>query len=956
DNPQNLNITITGGVDISYQWKVSDSENGTYVNVSSGIGGTSSNYLPPTNTAGTYWYQCIVNIDGEGCNPQTLEGNKIEYIVQADFTIEQQALGDIICADGSTILSIIVSAGNGLTINYQWQESNDDISFSNIFGANSSTYEALGSNGSTYYRCIITQNSSSCPTKTSNSAFIEVYPILQIIIQPDAEYNVCDGSNTAISFTISGGYNNSFQWQESDDNIDFDNILGANSSSYTPPTMTNGTTKYYRCITSSTATSGCDDIISDTATYNVFEGPTITTQPKDSTICSGINHDLSIEATISSGNLTYQWQISTTSCAGNFNNISGANSATYHAQNITQTSYFRCIVGIENIVCNTISNCASITIETIPNITSQPQSETICSGDATTIHIATSGGSNVSYQWQISDFDCSGTWSNITDSTTLGIYVIPSQTSYYRTEINYGSENSCILHSNCATISVSQAGLAPIVTKSPNADYVCSEVSLTVIVESCVNDNYISEYKLPGSDTWIENWAFSTDIIGTAYMRARCIDENGNCPSEWAEVSWEIVSSAPTPIIARTPDINDLCANTLVSATTESGITTASSWQKTTNGGNSWSAYTPTNQISSSTIGDTLLQIRGKYLTNPSTGCLETDWSTVKWNIHTLPQAASITSTPNTDGTCLNTEVEASYGTGSGGINGIDKINYSEDAGNTWSTYVSELQISANIVGNHQIIIQSIRTSEGYGCENDTITKTWDVYSLPELTNYNIGCPTYDYNKVELLPSSSSGIITNYHQHSPINTSQTNSILTIPFAPSGYALTTGKFTVSDNHGCTSDTLSIDVRRPWGYTTTSATGTCFLLGNNQWAYVTRADYSVLIGIHDQNQVIGLTAADVFVDAATNFYESTWYLKRHYVINTANNPVNPITVRLFFTTAEFEELRTLSTTNANHQDDVSSMNDLKVTKYDGTLIDGSYSNNDFNSPSYFSVLTP
>ena len=956
NDPQNLNISISGGVDIFYQWQVSDSENGTYENVSSGSGGTTANYLPPTNSAGTYWYQCIVSINGEGCNPSTIEGNKIEYIVQPDFIIEQQPSGEIICADGSATLTVVVSAGNGENINYQWQESDDNVSFSPISGANNNTLNALGTNGSKYYRCVINQDLSLCPTKTSNSAFVEVYPALQITTQPNAEYNVCDGSNTPISISISGGYNNSFQWQESDNNIDFADIIGANSSSYTPPAMPLGTTKYYRCIVSSTASSGCDDIISNTATYNVQEGPEITAQPSNATVCSGSNHQLSITATISSGTLTYQWQISTTGCGGSFSNISGANESTYDATNISQTSYYRCIVGVENLVCNTISDCATITIETIPNITQQPQSSSICLGETENISISTSGGSNVSYQWQISDNNCSGTWNNLTDSTNLNISITPSTTSHYRVAINYGSENTCTRFSNCAIITVSEAGQAPTVTKFPNVDFVCAEVSLTVMVENCTDDNYITEYKLPGSDTWVEDWAFQTDIYGTAYMRARCVGGSGNCPSEWAEVSWEIVETAPSPSIARTPDIDDICANALVSATTVSGITTSTSWQRSTNGGTSWSAYTPTNQISTSNVGDTILQIRGKYLQDPSTGCLETGWSSVNWNVHALPQAANLTPTPNADGTCLNTEVEASIGAGNGGINGLDETNYSIDAGNTWSAYVSDLQIPANVTGSNQIIIQSIRTSDGYGCTNDTITKRWNVYNLPVLTDFNIGCPTYDYNKVELLPSGSSGTITNYHQHSPINTTQASSIMTIPFAPSGYAITTGKFTVTDNYGCKSDTLSINVRRPWGYTTTTASGTCFLLGNDQWAYVTRADHSVLIGIHDQNQIIGLTAADVYVDAATNFYENTWYLKRHYVINTNTNPINPVQVRLYFTTGEFEELQTLSTTNANNQDDVHSMNNLKVTKYDGPFVDGSYANNDFGNPSYFSVLTP
>ncbi len=954
NNGQDLSITVDGGVTVDYQWQISNSSGGIYTNVILGIGGQTNTYTPPSDVAGTFWYKCVVNITGEGCNPGILESNEMEYIVSPDYNFTTQPTDAIICIDGNINLSVVVSAGNGQTIHYQWQESDDNINFTDIIGATSNNYDALGNDGSKYYHCIVNQEQNVCGTKISNSAFIDVRPLINIYIQPDSATIVCEGANAEISIAVSGGYNNTFQWQESDDNIIFTDILGANSNSLTPPLMLVGTKKFYRCVVSSSAVSGCDDVISDTAIYQVISAPIITNHPADSEICVGENVDLSITATSGGGILTYQWQVATDNCSGTFTDITGANSADYQATNILQTSYFRCVVGIEGATCSVTSNCGTVSLFEIPNFVQQPLSSTICLGASYNMQAIVSGGLNISYQWQISSGDCSGVWSDILDSTSTSLTVTPSVTSYYRVKINYGSGN-CELYSNCVTISMGTQSPVPTVLRVPDVPEVCLFANLTVDVSGCIENTYM-QYKKPNTSIWLDDdLAFAPEEVGTAYFRVRC-ESSGNCPSDWVEVSWNVVLTAPAPTITKTPNVNDICVNTNVSSTIASGSTAWMGWNVSPDGGITWNNYTPENQTNTPNPGNEELQIRAKRLFNPESACGETDWSFVKWNTFDQPIAPELTPNPNQAGVCLNADVSATFNIGSGGIIGSDEISYSTDAGTTWTNYPSGLQLTANTSGNQQIEIQSMRISSGYGCVNDTNKVIWDVYDLPQLTNYNLGCPTYDYAKVELLPTSNSGIISIYNEHIPSIQSQATSILTIPFPLIGHDDVTAKFTVTDNHACISDTLSVVTRRPWGYSTTSALGTCYMLGNDQWAYVTRNDYSVLIGINDGNQNLGLTVANVFVDDNTSIFNQTWYLKRHYVINTVTEPIAPVQVRLFFTADEFSNLESLSTTNINTYDDVFSMGDLKVTKYHGINIDDSYANNDFNTSSNFNVLTP
>lgn len=79
DTPSNLSVTASGG-SLSYQWKQSATENGTYVNVTSGTGGTTATYTPSTSAASDLWYQCTVTNTGSSCGTTALS-NKAHIVV-----------------------------------------------------------------------------------------------------------------------------------------------------------------------------------------------------------------------------------------------------------------------------------------------------------------------------------------------------------------------------------------------------------------------------------------------------------------------------------------------------------------------------------------------------------------------------------------------------------------------------------------------------------------------------------------------------------------------------------------------------------------------------------------------------------------------------------------------------------------------------------------------------------
>src|SRR5205823_870470 len=63
----------------------------------------------------------------------------------------------------------------------------------------------------------------------------------------------------------------------------------------------------------------------------------------DQTLCTGGNPAIftSVTAATGSGSITYQWQLSTTSCGAGFSDIAGATAATYDPPaGLTQTTYY----------------------------------------------------------------------------------------------------------------------------------------------------------------------------------------------------------------------------------------------------------------------------------------------------------------------------------------------------------------------------------------------------------------------------------------------------------------------------------------------------------------------------------------------------------------------------------------------------------------------------------------
>ncbi|GGC94935.1 hypothetical protein GCM10011508_22660 [Flavobacterium lutivivi] len=337
------NLTLTGNTG-TIQWQ-SSTDNVTFTNISGATSATLTGTTIGALTATRYYRAFITG----GCSTAT--SNVVTITVNPTSVAGTASANQTICS-GSTPANITLTGSTG-TI--QWQSSTNNVTFTNISGANSATLAGttIGTLTATrYYRAVVT--SGVCASATSNVVTITINPT-SVAGTASANQTICLGSTPA-NLTLTGS-TGTIQWQSSTDNVTFTNISGANSATLTGTTIgTLTATRYYRAVvTSGVCASATSNVVTITVNPTSVAGTASTSQ----TICSGTT-PANLTLTGSTG--TIQWQSSTDNVT--FTNISGANSATLAGTTIgtlTATRYYRTVV-TSGVCASATSNVVTISI------------------------------------------------------------------------------------------------------------------------------------------------------------------------------------------------------------------------------------------------------------------------------------------------------------------------------------------------------------------------------------------------------------------------------------------------------------------------------------------------------------------------------------------------------------------------------------------------------------------
>ncbi len=467
-----LSTVSNGGFNTPINLTASGAPTGTTVSFSPNPvtpGGTTSVSLNNANTLapGTY------NVTVTGTAGTVTQTSTIAFVVAPGTgpSITAQPADVTLCSGGNATFT---SAASGTGLSYQWQLSTDGgATYTNITGATATSYtvNAASTTQNNYkYKVII---STTCGSSTSNVATLVVNGTPSIATQP-ANASVCTGSSNV--FTVSAtGSGLVYQWQVSTDaGSTWSDISGANAASYTLSGITTAQNNYqYHVVITGT----CPGTATSTASVlTVGTAPNITTQPADVTNCAGSS--TTFTAAASGSGITYQWQVSTDGGA-TWSNIAGANAGTYSVAttNAMNGNRYRVIVGSLTCVTPTTSAVAILTVNSLPAVTSQPASSTLCAGSNVTFS-STATGTNITYQWQVSN-NGGTTWTNINGATAATYTITTIAAGQNNTQYHVVVSGTCTpsATSSAATLTV----ISPVnVTTQPASSAVCVGSSVTL--------------------------------------------------------------------------------------------------------------------------------------------------------------------------------------------------------------------------------------------------------------------------------------------------------------------------------------------------------------------------------------------------------------------------------------------------------------------------------------------
>jgi hypothetical protein len=225
--------------------------------------------------------------------------------------------------------------------------------------------------------------------------------------------------------------------------------------------------------------------------------PQITVKPVSQTANMGDTANFSVIATGSPAP-TYQWQVSTD--GGNtWKNLtdtapySGTATATLTITGATAAmngSQYQCLVS-NSVQSNVPSSAVTLTVDSVPALTTQPTAQTVTAGGTATFTVAASGNPAPTYQWQVS-IDGGKTWATLTDvapysGTKTGTLTITGATAAmngYQYQCLAANSVQSNVASNAATLTVETV---PAFTTQPTAQTVTAGGNATFTVAASGN-------------------------------------------------------------------------------------------------------------------------------------------------------------------------------------------------------------------------------------------------------------------------------------------------------------------------------------------------------------------------------------------------------------------------------------------------------------------------------------
>lgn len=421
----------------------------------------------------------------------------------------------------------------------------------------------------------------------------------------------------------------------------------------------------FRCRTYSSCSP---TTYTNAATLTVSGTPVISVQPPNRNICPANNTTMGV--TVPGTGYTYQWQGDFGSGFVNLTNAapySGVNNATLNITNATagMNGYqYRVIVTGCSPSASATSNSALLSVGQPPSIQTQPVNDTDCVGGTTTFSVVQTGGTT--YAWQ---YHNGSSWQFLTNTAPYSGVNTPTLTITPLSMAQDGLPIRCRISSSCSVITYSDTvavTIAPAlaVTSSPSNVSACPGDNISFTTGASNAASYQWEVNSGSGFVALTN---STPYSGVnsavlsvspvnAAMNAyqyRCVVA-GICAST-ATTAAATLNITPAVNIQLQPVNESVCAGSFTTFNINAANATAYQWEANT--GSGWSALANTSPYSGVTtsslsVNPVMPAMDGyQYRCIVYNACNVADTTTVA--ILSLPAAASVTTAPVNDTTCI---------------------------------------------------------------------------------------------------------------------------------------------------------------------------------------------------------------------------------------------------------------------------------------------------------------
>jgi len=272
-------------------------------------------------------------------------------------------------------------------------------------------------------------------------------------------------------------------------------------------------------------------------TVNVAtQAPTITTQPTNQSVCAGVTATFSAAA---NGNPapTVQWQVSSDN-GTTWNDLNGETNLTLSVDTSAANNGKQYRALFTNSAGSATTNAATLTVNSVPAVTTQPGNQTVNAGQSVSFSAAASGSPAPTVQWQVSS-DNGATWSDLTGETATTL-TFTAQSGDNGKQYRAVFTNGCgVATSNAATLTITVPDTtAPVITPQivgtlGNNGWYVSDVAVSWSVvdnESAISSQSGCEAQNVTSDTAGVTFTCSATSAGGTASQSVTIQRDATAP------------------------------------------------------------------------------------------------------------------------------------------------------------------------------------------------------------------------------------------------------------------------------------------------------------------------------------------------------------------------------------------------------------------------------------------